>query len=355
MKQGTLILAIIGLFIFNGCDKKAEPEAPPKEDNKLDPTLKMSFAKTSLTGRGFKHIIFTGDGRAAALSVNKEIFFSSNHGASWQLVRKYSTLNNDTSIYSLALHPTQDIIYLGAGFLHNFNSYLRHLIIKKDGTGKWQNHIILTSSYRDKKSNSQYMPAGFRHNHSYWFKNYVINSYSNTSANDGFIALQFDPEKTDNPTAQTVMLPDSKNPFVSKCVIPIYDGQLDKLYNISGYEMLPANIQANKHIHQWLNFTWLGFNSTDNHGIPPCCIPDYMSASADLSGSKFNKLMLYTGLRQLYHTQIRSAAMHQQEIILSKDEIGYGGELLCVGIDKQGHVWLGTSDNGMFKSTSPLP
>lgn len=355
MKQRILFFILIGLFTWNGCGKKTEPEPQKKEENRLEPKLNMQFAKASLTGRGFKHIIFTADGRAAALSVNKEVFFSNNDGASWQLVRKYSTLNNDTSIYSLALHPTQDIVYLGAGFLHNFNSYLRHLIIKKDATGKWQNHIILTSTYRDQKSSTQYIPTGFRHNHSYWFKNYVINSYSNSAGNDGFIALQFDPEKTDDPTAQTVVLPDSKNPFVAKSVIPIYDGQLDKLYNVSGYEMLPANIQAKKRIHQWQNFTWMGFNSTDNHGIPPCCIPDYMAASADLLASKFNKLMLYTSIRQLYHTQIRSAAMHQQEIILSKDEIGYGGELLCVGIDKQRHVWLGTSDNGMFKSTTPLP
>lgn len=347
------LLALCALNVLNGCGKKTEPEPEPKEENKLEPTLKMSFTKPSLNGIGFMDIVFTADGRAAALSTRKEIFFSKDDGANWQLIRKYSTLNNDTNIYSLALHPTEDIIFLGAGFFHNFNSYLRHLIIKKDGAGKWE-HQIVSSQYIDQKSNRQYIPAGFTYKHSFWFKNYVINSFSNSAGNDGFVGILANPEKTDNPNAQTVMLPESKNPFVATCVIPVYDG-FDKQFNCAGYEVIPPNIPAKKRIHLWLNFTWAGFNSSDNYGIPPCCLPDYMAASPDLSAQKFNKLMLYTGLRQLYHTQIRPGAIHQQEIILSKDEIGYGGELLCTGIDRQGHVWLGTSTNGMFRSTTPLP
>lgn len=149
------------------------------------------------------------------------------------------------------------------------------------------------------------------------------------------------------------MLPASKNPFVATAVIPVDDGY-DKMYNCAGYEVIPPNIPANKRIHQWHNFTWLTANSSDNTNRPDCCLPDYMAASADLNASKFNKLMLYTGLGKLYHSQIRPAAHHQQEIIFNKDVVGHGDKL-CVGIDRQRHVWLGTASSGMFRSTSPLP
>ncbi|MDQ8005222.1 MAG: hypothetical protein REI64_10515 [Pedobacter sp.] len=353
MKQYTLILAFVSLFILNGCDKKAtEPEPTPKED-KLEPTLNMAFAKPTLNGIGFMDIVFTADGRAAALSTRKEVFFSNNDGATWQLVRQYSALNNDTTIQSLALHPTQDIVFLGASFFHNGNSNLKHLIIKKDGAGKWQDHIIVDTRYTDQASNPQKIPAGFTYNHSFWFRNYVINSFTNPTGTDGFVSIQFDPEKTDKFSSQMVMLPASKNPFVATSVIPIGD-DYDKMYNCAGSEILPSKVKANTRIYQWHNFTWLTSNSSDNTNRPDCCLPDYMAASPDLKGKKFNKLMLYTGLGKLYHTHIAPAAHHQQEIILPKDVVGHGDKL-CVGIDRQGYVWLGTAASGMFKSTSPLP
>ncbi len=353
MKQCTLILVVISLFILNGCDKKSkpEPEITPKED-KLEPTLNMSFAKPNLNGIGFMDIVFTADGRAAALSTRKEVFFSNNDGATWQLVRQYSALNNDTTIQSLALHQTQDIVFLGSSFFHNGNSNLKHLIIKKSA-GKWQDHIIVNTRYLDQRSNSQSIPAGFTYNHSFWFRNQVINSFTNSTGTDGFVAIQLDPEKTDNTSAQMVMLPASKNPFVATSVIPTDDGY-DKMFSCAGYEVMPPNIPINKRIHQWHNFTWLTANSSDNTNRPECCLPDYMAASPDLKATKFNKLMLYTGLGKLYHSQIRPAAHHQQEIILPKDVVGHGDKL-CVGIDRQGHVWLGTAASGMFKSTTPLP
>ena len=352
MKNCSLFLAVTSLFILNGCDKKAEPEPTPKEENKLEPTLNMSFVKPNLNGIGFMDIVFTADGRAAALSTRKEVFFSNNDGATWQLVRQYSALNNDTTIQSLALHPTQDIIFLGASFFHNGSSNLKHLIIKKDA-GKWQDHIIVNAKYADQRSNPQDIPAGFTYKHSYWFRNQVINCFSNNTGTDGFISIQLDPEKTDKFSAQQVMLPASRNPFVATSVIPVDDGY-DKMYNCAGYEVIPPNIPANKRIHQWHNFTWLTANSSDNTNRPDCCLPDYMAASADLKGNKFNKLMLYTELDKLYHSKIRPAAHHQQEIIFNKDVVGRGNKL-CVGIDRQGHVWLGTETAGMFKSTSPLP
>lgn len=353
MKKCSLFLAVTSLFILNGCDKKTEPEPIAKDETELTPTLSMSFAKPNLNGIGFMDIVFTADGRAAALSTRKEIFFSNNDGATWQLVRQYSALNNDTTIQSLALHPTQDIIFLGASFFHNGNSNLKHLIIKKDGTSKWQDHIIINSRYVDQRSNQQSIPAGFTYNHSFWFRNQVINSFTNLTGTDGFVSIQLDPEKTDNTSAQIVMLPASKNPFVATSVIPIGD-DYDKMYNCAGSEILPSKGKASTRIYQWHNFTWLPSNSSDNTNKPDCCLPDYMAASPDLKANKFNKLMLYTGLDKLYHSKIRPAAHHQQEIILPKDVVGRGNKL-CVGIDRQGHVWLGTETAGMFKSTSPLP
>lgn len=354
MKQSILLLAILSLFLLIGCVKKAEPEpTPPKEDDKLATTLNMNFAKPSLNGIGFMDIVFTADGRAAALSTRKEIFFSKDDGASWQLVRQYSALNNDTTIQSLALHPTQDIIFLGASFFHNGSSNLKHLIIKKDGAGKWQDHTIVIAQYIDQRSNPQDIPAGFTYKHSYWFRNQVINCFSNATGTAGFVSILSDPEKTDKFSPQMVMLPASKNAFVATAVIPVDDGY-DKMYNCAGYEVIPPNIPANKRIYQWHNFTWLTSNSSDNTNRPDCCLPDYMAASADLKADKFNKLMLYTGLEKLYHSQIRPAAHHQQEIVFNKDVVGRGNKL-CVGIDRQRHVWLGTENAGIFRSTTPLP
>ena len=354
MRHHIIFLALIGLLSTIGCGKKAiEQEPTPVEDLNLAPTLAMQFVRAPLNaGGGFSDIVFTADGRAAALSVNKEIYFSNNDGASWQLVRKYSTLNNDTTIQSIALHPTQDIVFLGASFLHNFDSHLRHLIIKKDA-GKWQDHIIVSPKYIDQTSNPQYIPAGYKYNHSYWFKNYVINSFSNVAGNDGFVSIQLDPEKTDGPSPQNVMLPVSKNSYVASCVIPIFDG-FNKLFNCAGSEILPSKVKANTRISMWQDFSWMTFNSSDNNGRPACCVPDYMAASPNLSADRFNKLMLYTGLGKLYHTRIMPAANHQQEIILPKDVLGYG-DYLCVGIDRQRYVWIGTATIGMYKSTTPLP
>lgn len=131
-------MAIVSSLFLNGCDTKAEPEPTPKEEEtKLEPTLSMNFTKPALNGIGFMDIVFTADGRAAALSTRKEVFFSNDDGTTWKLVRQYAIFNNDTTIQSLALHPTQDIVFLGASFLHNGSSNLKHLIIKKDGAGKW--------------------------------------------------------------------------------------------------------------------------------------------------------------------------------------------------------------------------
>lgn len=353
MKPLRLILIGVIFSALTGCKKEKTGDTEPKEETpKLATTLAMEFEKTSLNGFGFNNIVFTADGRAAALSVRKEVFFSNNNGTTWELVRKYSISNNDTLIQSLALHPTQDIIFLGGRFLHNFNSYPRHLIIKKNGLGKWDNHIIVTPRYRDQQSNNQYIPSTYQYNHSFWFKNYVINSFSNNAKNDGFVTIQHTPEITSETPAQTLVLPISKNKFVSHGVIPVYDG-FDKLFNCSGYEILASGLAANAAIHQWHNLNWMASNTSDNGGKPACCIPNYMSASPNLALNKFNKLMLYSSLGKLYHTHIRPGGFHQQEIIIPKNVVGT--QYLCVGIDTQGHVWIGTANNGMFRSTTPLP
>lgn len=355
MKHFLLALVISGIIaVFTSCDKKTtEKPDTGTELPKLEPTLAMEFEKTSLNGFGFNHIVFTSDGRGVALSVRKEVFFSKNNGATWEIVRKYSIQNNDTLIQSLALHPTQDIIFLGARFLHNSNSYPRHLIIKKNNNNKWNDHIILTPRYKDQQSNNQYIPTSYQYNHSFWFKNYVINSFSNTAKNDGFVTVQYDPETTTEVSAQNVILPISRNKFVSHCAIPVHDGQLDKLFNCSGHEMLASGLAVSSFIHQWHNLSWMASNNSDNSGKPDCCTPNYMSSSPNLGLNKFNKLMLYTNLSKLYHTHIRPSGFHQQEIIIPRNVVGT--QYLCVGIDAQGHAWVGTPNNGMFRSTTPLP
>lgn len=134
----------------------------------------------------------------------------------------------------------------------------------------------------------------------------------------------------------------------------MYNGQLDKMFSYSAKEMHVSPHYYDADIFQLRNLAFMEGNSTDNYGKPICCIPDYLCASPDLDAARINKLILYTGLKQLYHTIIRTGCMHQQEIIISKEQVGYS-DWQCVGIDGKGYIWLGTEDNGVFKSKEPLP
>ncbi len=350
MKGIAIGILIINLFSFVTCNKDPEPDPndPNPPTTQLDPTLALQFEKKE--SFGVSHIVFTADGRAAALNGGR-ILFSDNNGSTWQTVRQYGS---DSAIQSVALHPTENIIFAGARFGHNFNNYTRQLITKKVN-GVWENPAIISSKYTNDQGGGGFIT--FNYNHSFWFRDFVINCYTNTNGTDGFIALQTDVTNTDDPPSQIVKASQFDRTFIAKNVLPVHDAGIDVYFNVSGYEYA-RNMNSTMHsrIHTLKSFSWgewETYNTTDNHNKPQCCLPDYMCASPALSNQNFNKLFLYKGIRKLYRSNVKTAAYHQQEIILPSSQFG-ANELQCVGIDNQGYVWISVQGIGLFKSTTIL-
>ncbi len=320
----------------------------------LTPTLEMDFEVSSLTGQndlaGFNHIVFTGNGRGAALSTRNEVFFTDNGGSSWQLIRKYPDNNKDTLIQSIAIHPTGHIIFLGAKFFHNNDFHPRYLILKNSAPKVWDPHIIFTPRYRQDNSNRPYLPSDFNYQYSYWHNDGIlINAFLTPDKKNGMLSFLENADNITNPgTMQVLESVDGKRPFVATAMAAIDN----KRFAVAGYEIWPVVPEVRqKYIYTLLDSYLSPLNNSDKDQL---YLPDYMASNwITFNREHFSIVSINADHKKIFRTNAQAAvAIKQQEIIPSKKK-PISGKYRSVAIDLQGHLWVGT-DLGMYKSVKSL-
>lgn len=338
-----LFLASALSALFSCTNKKADSGGPPEPVK--DTVFQMVYSKYAnglpgqQQGLGYTDIIFTADGRAAALSTKKQVFFSKDGGTNWTLVYQFSDIND--RIQSLALHPTENILFVGGKRL----GQTYHYIFKAGADGQFGVPDEEVSLVWDGR-NSVNIPAEYNYMHSYWYEDNVFNCFGSEDGMDGMLSIITNPENTNDTPDNFKQNRSSSRPFYVKAFVPLYN----YMFLASGYEMIQG-FKGPPGLHQFYvgsGFEWIPFQYAIKQ--PVCCAPDHVSVDAALS-TKTNQVFLYSNLKKIYHTRIIGGAPHQNEIVIPEQVYGTP---LCTGIDKSKHLWIGTSD-GLFRSTAPLP